>query len=159
MLNKFESFQKYCVRWILSEEFLRYNTYETYIQKCREVKLLPLSSLFAFNDIILFHKIIYELIPIKLPNYLSFYNGSTRLRSSHLDSLSIVSSLQPSRFNEVYLKKSFYYRTHTEWNALPYDIRNISNSVQFKTALDKHFWKHILDSDETDFDEFDFVGD
>ena len=97
MLQKFESLQKFCIKWILSEEYIRYNTNIMYVQKCRQVNLLPLTKHFTLNDLVLFHKIVYELVPIKLPNYLSFFNGITRLRSSHLDNLSIVSNLQPSR--------------------------------------------------------------
>ena len=36
MLSKFEALQKRCVKWILSEENIRYNTFITYILKCRQ---------------------------------------------------------------------------------------------------------------------------
>ena len=120
MLNKLEGLQKRCVKWILSEEYLKYNSYITYIQKCRQVNLLPLTKRFDLNDLIWFHKILYNLIPLKLPDYLSFFDGNSRLRSCHLDNLSIISSLQARSLNINCLKKSFFYRTHTEWNALLY---------------------------------------
>ena len=159
MLQKFESLQKYCIKWILSEEYIRYNSNITYIQKCRQVNLLPLMKLFALNDLVFFHKIVYELVPVKFPNYLSFFSGTTRLRSSHLDNLSIVSNLQPTRYNESYLRKSFYFRTHTEWNALPKETRQILNPSSFKEALTKHFWNNILDeyNEDSDSGEFDFI--
>ena len=158
MLQKFESLQKYCIKWILSEEYIRYNLNITYIQKCRQVNLLPLMKLFALNDLVLFHKIVYELVPVKFPNYLSFFSGTTRLRSSHLDNLSIVSNLQPTRYNESYLRKSFYFRTHTEWNALPIEIRQILNPSSFKEATTKHFWNNILSGyEDSDSGEFDFI--
>ena len=41
------------------------------------------------------------------------------------------------------LKKSFFYRTHTEWNALPLNIRKIENLSSFKAEVIKYFWKLI----------------
>ena len=145
MLNKLESLQKSCIKWILSEDFIKYNSYNTYVHKCRQVNLLPLAKRFELNDLILFHKIIYNIIPINLPEYLSFFDGNSRLRSCHLDSLSIVSKLQPARFSKVYLNKSFFYRTHTEWNALPLQIRQILSPSLFKKEVIKHLWKFVLD--------------
>ena len=154
MTNKLESLQKNCIKWILSEEFLSYSSLDIYIQKCLQVNLLPLAKRFELNDLILFHKIYYNLIPIDLPDYLSEYNENSRyrLRSSHLDSLSIVCNLEAARLSEVYLKKSFFYRTHTEWNALPLEIRQTTCPFSFKREVIKHLWKSVLeelnDSDE-----------
>ena len=47
-INKFENFQKRCIKWILSEEELSYNPYEIYFNKCREAKILPISLRFDF---------------------------------------------------------------------------------------------------------------
>ena len=152
MLDKFESFQKQCIKWILSEGYIRYDSLNTYLMKCRQVNLLPQSKRFDLNDLILFHKIIYNLIPVNLPNYLSFFNGFSRLRSCHLDSLSIVSNLQPR--SDTCLKKSFFYRTHCLWNSLSYDIRSITNSSTFKNEVIKHLWKLLLmnNGDDDDYD-------
>ena len=159
MLNKLEGLQKRCVKWILSEEYLKYNSYITYIQKCSQVNLLPLAKRFDLNDLILFHKILYNLIPIKLPDYLSFFDGNSRLRSCHLDNFSVISSLQARSLNTNCLKKSFFYRTHTEWNALPLDIRKIENPSSFKGEVIKYLWKVILpeseDSDEDYLSDYD----
>ena len=153
MLDKLEGLQKRCVKWILSEQYLKYNSYITYIHKCRQVNLLPLTKRFELNDLILFHKILYNLIHLKLPDYLSFFDGNSRLRSCHLDNLSIVNSLQARSLNTNCLKKSFFYRTHTEWNALPLDIRKIENTSSFKIKVIKYFWKFILpDSEDSDED-------
>ena len=88
-----------------------------------------------------------------MPNYLSFFNGISRLRSCHLDSLSIVCSLQPRNVSNISLNKSFFYRTHTLWNALPFEIRQIQISSAFKNEVIKHLWKLLLmDDDGHDFD-------
>ena len=155
MVNKFETFQKKCIKWIVSEQNIRYYTYSIYIRKCRQVNLLPLAKRFELNDLILFHKVIYNLIPLNLPSYLSFYTGGSRLRSSHLDSLSIVSNIQSRTITNSYLKKSFFYRTHTEWNALPFHLREIHVPSLFKIKVIKYFWIHIL-QDLDDLGEGDY---
>ena len=154
MIDKFENFQKRCVKWILSEENIRYRAAAVYLKKCRQVNILPLEKRFDVNDLIFFLKVVFELIPLKLPDYLSFFNGTSRLRSSHLDSLSIVSSLQPKHLSDISLNKSCFYRTHSLWNSLPFEIRNIQSTLSFKKELVKHFWKLLLmdDSDDSDLD-------
>jgi len=151
MTDKLESLQKQCIKWILSEEFYSYTSNEVYLRKCREVRILPLAKRFDYNDLILFYKIIYDLVPLKLPHYLNFYDGTCRLRTCHLDSLSLISSLKPrsnfvsetNKNNALY--KSFYYRVHLQWNLLPLDIRAIKSLPKFKTEVLKILWKSILD--------------
>ncbi len=75
-----------------------------------------------------------------MPEYLTFFDGNTRLRSTHLDDLSFVSSLE---FKEN-LNKSFFYRTHSLWNALPYEIREIGSLAAFKSRLIKHLWDSTI---------------
>ncbi len=145
MLQKFESFQKNCLKWILSEEFLRYGTHNNYVLKCRQVNILPLAKVFDLNDLVLIHKIIYELIPTRLPRYMHLFSGLTRLRSTHLDTLCLVNDLQLNRYNEKYLNRSFFFRAHLLWNKIPYEIRKITDPSFFKVAIIEHFWKHVLD--------------
>ena len=155
MIDKFENFQKRCIKWILSEECLRYRNYATYIQKCRQVRLLPLLKRFDFNDLILFYKVLNNLIPLQLPYYLQFFDGNSRLRSCHLDRLSIVSSLHPktnvvtNSNKKCALNKSFIYRAHLQWNLLPIEIRSIVNLPKFRSEVTSFMWKSIL----TDFED------
>ena len=58
-----------------------------------QVKILPLAKRFIFNDIIIFHKIFNNLMPVQMPDFLSLFSGITRLQSSHLDRLSYESSV------------------------------------------------------------------
>ena len=126
-----------------------YNSYVTYLQKCRQVRLLPLVKRFDFNDFVLFYKVIHNILPLQLPYYLKFYEGTSRLRSCHLDHLSIVSSLHPktnviSNTNKnCALNKSFFYRVHLQWNKLPIEIRNIENLSKFKVEILKYLWDLI----------------
>ena len=162
MIAKFESLQKRCVKWILSEEYTRYITYSNYVKKCRQVDLLPLSTRFNVNDLILFHKIFYNLLPLNFPSYLIPFSGNSRLRSCHLDNLSIVCTLQPDSLNMNCLKKSFYFRTYLEWNALPLHLRQIDISSSFKNEIIKYFWKLILcnndDSNEENLSDYEYDG-
>ena len=61
-------------------------------------------------------------------------------------------------YSESHLRKSFYFRTHTEWNALPKEIREISNPSLFKDAVKIYFWKNVQDDCETlELSEFDLI--
>lgn len=143
MLNKMENLQKRCIKWILAEEFLGYQCWETYVLKCRQVDILPICKRFEFNDLVLFYKVLNGLIPLQMPEYLKFFDGNTRLRSCHLDHLSLVSDIGP-------LKKSFFYRTHHEWNRLPLELRSVQSITVFKHNLLKFLWSSVLE--ETEFD-------
>ena len=104
-----------------------------------------------FNDIVLFHKIFNNLMPVQMPDYLSLFSGITRLRSCHLDRLSYESSVLPRKNSPNALKKSFFYRTHMYWNALPLEIREIRSHEIFKREVKSHLWKmahdELIDND------------
>ena len=161
--DKLESLQKRAIKWILSEEDRSYSP-EVYIKKCKEVDILPLSSKFDLNDLIFFHKVVNDLIPVSLPEYLSFYQGSSRLRQCHFDRCSVVSSVIPrSSQNRSSgsgssdpLSRSFFYRTHLLWNSLPLETREISSQSQFKSKVTEHLWKVIITEDHSNSLSGDF---
>ena len=108
--------------------------------------VLPLVKRFDFNDLNLFYKVVYGLVPLKLPAYLKFFNGQSRLRSCHLDALSLVSDVLP-RTSSLHtinssssLNKSFFYRTHFVWNKLPFELRDIKSFSSFRNKLEKILW-------------------
>ena len=80
--DRIDAFQKKCIKWILSEEFVDYYSYDTYARICQQVDILPLSKRFDLNDLILFHKIVYGISSVKMPDYLTQYSGNSRLRYS-----------------------------------------------------------------------------
>ena len=121
-MNKFEVFQKKCLKWILSEQELSYSN-EVYIRKCKQVNILPLFCRFNLNDTNLFHKFFYKTIPI----------------------LSIIN-----------LNKSFFFRSHTFWNSLPFDIRSSMSLLLFKNKLYKHLWNIALTDIEQSKDAWSF---
>ena len=58
-------FEHCLLKQILSEEAKSYS-HEVYISKCKQVNMPPLSFRFNFNDINIFHKIVYKTIPINI---------------------------------------------------------------------------------------------
>ena len=62
----FKNFQKLCIKWALRESFVCYSETE-YLEKLRILKILPLEYYFLENDLIVFHKIIHNLIPVPIP--------------------------------------------------------------------------------------------
>ena len=143
-LRKFDEFQKRCIKWILSEEELSYESFDCYVRKCQQVDILPLSIRFDLNDLILFHKVVNNYIPLSMPFYLNPFDGIERLRSGHLDELSFVSSILPRGSSTNLLNKSFFYRSHSLWNALPLEIRSIGSSTLFRKKLEAHMWHNLL---------------
>ena len=143
MILKFESFQKKCIKWILTEEELSYSQVEVYIRKCKQVNILPLRQRFILNDLVFLHKIVNELVPVHLPDYLKWFDGSTRLRSTHLDHRSLVCTISTRRYSFKTLEKSFFYRTHSLWNSIPLELREIGSPYSFKTRLESYLWESL----------------
>ena len=121
-----------------------------YYNTCKKLNILPLNFRFKLKDLTFFHSILYKKSVIKLPSYLSYFLG-TRLRNCHLDSLCIISSIQPrtpqnleSLSTSTGITKSFFYRAHIIWNRLPLELRKIDSESLFEKKLIDHFWKEIL---------------
>ena len=114
-IRKFEALQKRAIKWINSEVAHSYSD-EIYVIRCRQVDILPLQLHFELNDLIFFYKIIYELIPVSLPAYISPYSGDSRLRNTRMDDMSYVVNnntaipLNTAHSNSLFFK-SFFYRT------------------------------------------------
>ena len=152
MTDKLESCQKAYIKWILHKENLSYAHWPTYLSKCRQVNLLPLSDYMNLKDLIDLHKVIYGLIPIALPDYLTFFSGQSRLRRTHLDSLSLVSSITPRSASNAFAN-SFFFRTHCKWNSLPRETREIECPKAFKTEVIALLWTRLQQSVMEDYPE------
>ena len=76
-----------------------------------------------------------------MPEYLNRFDGTTCLRTTHLDSSSYVSSIIHGTSGISNLNKSFFFRIHSLWNSLPFDIRNISNPKDFNSQITEYFWE------------------
>ena len=151
-LDKFESLQKRGIKWILGEEFLSYPE-EIYYNKCKRLDILPIKSRFLLKDLKIFHSIVNSTSAIPLPAHMHFYEGNSRLRSSHLDHLSITSDISPritvnysSSHKEAasssltQFANSYFYRSMNLWNLLPLSTREISFPKRFETAVTEFLW-------------------
>ena len=157
LLDKLENIQKKCIRWILSEEELSYSDRKVYIQKCKQINVLPIGHRLILNDMILFHKIAYHLIPIAMPSYLLLFSGNTRLRTTHLDRLCYVSSVLPKGDSLNTLNKSFFYRSNNTWNSMPLELRELRESLTFKMKLRNYLWERVIEeSHDADWDDNTF---
>ena len=66
-IELFESFQKRCIKWILLEQYQSYSELD-YLRKLTSLDILPLSYKFIHSDLVFFHNIFYNIIPISFPN-------------------------------------------------------------------------------------------
>ena len=148
-MEKLESIQKRSFKWILRT----YNSFSStvyYYHTCKQLNILPINVRFDLKDMTYFHSIFYGLSIVKLPPYLSRFNG-TILRNCHLDNLSIQSSVHPkvpqnleAVTTHTGITKSFFYRAHSAWNRLPFEIRKIELPGLFKKKLTDHLWKEAF---------------
>ena len=121
-----------------------------YYHTCKQLNILPLTFRFKLKDLTFFHSIFHKKSVVKLPSYLSHFQGSM-LRTCHLDSLSICSNVQPKTPQNLEvlntstgITKSFFYRAHILWNRLPIELRKIESESLFERKLIDHLWKEIL---------------
>jgi hypothetical protein len=96
---------------------------------------MPIADRFDFLDLVFFLKIVKELVPVSLglPAYIIPYQGHPRLRSSHLDSLSFVSTIIPHATTNAFAK-DFFFRAHTKWNHVPSEVRDINSVTDHSNA-------------------------
>ena len=143
-LKDFELLQRRAIKWILKEPNVSYSD-EKFLQKQRVLDILPMKFKFLFSDLILFHKIVYNNVDIKLPNYVTKVKPqdikcNTRSNifiSNGRDKLKFRCTLLP-KINAF--KNSYFVRTVHSWNELPHTIREINSVEKFSLALKDHLW-------------------
>ena len=143
-LKDFELLQRRAIKWILKEPNVSYSD-EKFLQKQRVLDILPIKFKFLFSDLILFHKIVYNNVDIKLPNYVTKVKPqdikcNTRSNifiSNGRDKLKFKCTLLP-KINAF--KNSYFVRTVHSWNELPHTIREINSVEKFSLALKDHLW-------------------
>ena len=145
---KFEAIQKRAIKWINGQQFDHYTDNE-YMNRLREFNILPIKCKFALNDLMLYFKIINQLIEIKLPEHFSFikpeevrYTRKTAPIIKDLDVTQVKCCITPSC--DVF-RNSFFYRTMILWNSLPYGIRQEVKISLFKSQVIKFLKSADLD--------------
>ena len=144
-MRKFDNLQKKALKWILNEQNLHYSN-ETYVWKCYQNKLMPMMTYFDRNDLILFHKIIKNVIPIELPYYIERYIGQGRLRRRNLNSTSYILNLKSSSSRSP-IYRTFFYRALHAWNNIPNEIRDIDDINVFKIELSRHLNQETMNKE------------
>ena len=155
MTENIERIQQDSLKWILNEENISYSYRPTYVRKCKELNILPMSEKFDLNDLLFLHKVLYNLTPVSLPGYLSLFQGQSRLRSCHLDNLSLVCSVTPRGTNSPFAN-GFFFRAHCLWNSLPKQIRSIEDHFLFKNELVKYMWDDLCRRTHEEFNDNDY---
>ncbi len=152
IIEKLESLQKRALKWIRNDRDVSYSTNELYYIHYKQLNILPIKFRFDYHDLKFFHSIVYNISCVKLPYYLTFFSGSTRLRSTHLDHLCFVSSVRPSGTTANDSKRgfanTFFYRTHLLWNRLPLLLREVEYPGRFRRELINYIWTEFVSSPE-----------
>ena len=138
-VEPFEAFQKRCVKWIHKQSFTHYNERE-YIDKLKSIEILPMKYYFLRNDLLLFFKIIHEIVPIAMPPEITKFNPRTRSNSNNLYKYQLHENVMNTK---RFISNSFFVRSMTQWNHLPDDIRVIANFTSFESAVDEHLWREV----------------
>ena len=149
----FEKLQKKAIKWIYDEQNHHYDQ-ETYVNRCMQIQIMPMLKFFDINDLVVFHKIIYEKVPLSLPNFIHRYSGSGRLRQANLDSLSFVSHVNSDHNMSCRspFYKTFYHKVLHVWrNSLPYHIRSIPDTSNFKNKIKTYLWQELASNSSISF--------
>ena len=161
VISRLESIQKRAIKWINEEFGWSYSSNDLlYHAHCKQLNILPIRYRFDFHDLKLFHLIVHNISCIKLPSYLNFFKGHSRLRFSHLDHLSLISDVVPAyKSNTSNIKRgfanSYFYRTHLLWNRLPLSLREIIRPSLFKSKLIEYIWTQLVNSENLSDDEIE----
>ena len=166
---KVESIQRKAVKWILGEQDHHYNDFE-YHSRLKDLDLMPMEFKFKFTDLIMFHQIYNNRSVIKLPHYLIpiTNNDRGRLRSNirqperlheyESSGMPDLNRRRNNRFDGFSLKctiegrarsfkSGFFFRTHSDWNDLPSELKGETESGVFKCNLKRHLWDLMIDPD------------
>ena len=137
--NKFEPFQKRCIKWILNEQFHSYGEL-VYLKKLHDLKIMPFSYKFMYTDLKLFFRVCHGLIPIILPDYV-IKRDNTRSASNG----AIVFGLDIDNMSSQkrLFTHSFFPRCVSHWNALPQDIRTAMSYSEFIRKLEAWIWNSL----------------
>ena len=148
MINKLESLQKRALKWIRNESNTSYSIDDIYYSHCKQLNILPIRVRFDYHDLKTLHLIIHGFSCISLPEYLKPYTGSSRLRSSHLDNMCLISDVLPRGTNASNSRNafsnSFFYRAHLLWNRLPKSLREVIGPGVFKTRLKEYLLENAI---------------
>ena len=143
-LNALDLVQRRAIKWILKEPFASYSDVE-FLTKQRSLDILPIKSNLVFTDLVLFQKIVYASVNIKLPNYVKKWEPqdvlkctrSTKSIADGSDQLKFKCTVKPKVKS---FENSFFVRTFNVWNDLPIVLRETECPNLFSAKLKVHLW-------------------
>ena len=142
-LKGFDDIQRRAIKWINGEPFTSYSE-EMFASKQKELNILPIKLKFIYNDLVVFYKVVNNLIPVKLPDYITVCQPESlryTRRNAPIHDLTDVSTYKSSIVPcSNALKHSFFYRSMIRWNDLPVTVRQSESMLGFKSNLTKHLW-------------------
>ena len=144
LIYMFEKLQKRAIKWILREQHKSYDDI-IFLDKQQELDILPMKSKFLLSDLVLFYRIIHKDVKIELPSHISKIEPqhvkkitrSTKSVHDGSDSLKYRTTSVPKI---KCFKESYFVRTISSWNNIPYDIRNEDSLEKFTILLKEHLW-------------------
>ena len=91
-----------------------------------------MKSKFIFSDLVLFYKIVRDMVRIDLPGYVSkvephHVRRVTRSTSAIAEGVDNSTNKCNAKPTVNAFRDSYFYRTVEQWNKLPVDIRSIEN--------------------------------
>ena len=143
-LNAIDLVQRRAVKWILKEPFTSYSDNE-YLLKQGALDVLPIKSKFMFTDLVLFHRIVYGSVCIKLPYYVVKWEPKDVVKCTR-NSKCIFDGSDKLKFRCTVRPKvkafeySFFVRSFKSWNDLPLALREVEDSAKFPAQLKEHLW-------------------
>ena len=128
---RFEKLQKRGIKWIFNEIYRSYSN-EIYFHRQKEIDIMPLYLMFQFNDLIIFHQIVYNQICINMPKYLvcrmnnnsstdteydPYFQRSTR-NFEYNDNLKFKSKITPriDAFRNSFFQRTYIILTLSKFN-------------------------------------------
>ena len=95
---------------------------------------------FIVSDLLLFHKFIYELIPVSVPEEIIPLSVRTRSHANTSHKYQVKCDVQVKK---NVLCSSYFIRVVHHWNLLPDECREIPTSAQFRSAVMDHLWSLV----------------
>lgn len=117
----------------------------TYVDRCLQLDVLPLSLRREVADLTLFHRCLHGTYDLELSKFVSFVPNNTNLRSASRGRL-----LRVNRVNSESFKADYFNRISSIWNSLPQDLRECVNFKSFKKGVLCNYKLRLVDRYDPD---------
>ncbi len=143
-IAQFEAIQKRAVKWILNEQRFSYSN-DYYTQKLIDLDILPMAQKFVFNDMVMIYKIINNLIPVSLPNYITIRDNTRSSTNGSI--LGIDPELVCHPVKNIF-GQSFFPRSISVWNHLSRETKESTSIGIFKANVNAYLWNLVTSNSD-----------